>query len=405
MKNILHFNTSPIYETFENIKKEQKDIGYYNLPDRDITHILNYASTKDVDSVTVVGIGGSNLGASMVYNFLKSSTKNCKQMFFLESTDPVKLNSRLAKIDIKKNIFVVISKSGTTLETIAIFKYIIQKVGMHRDKFLIITDSGSKLDMFATQNNIDKFIIEPNIGGRFSVLSAVGLVPLALAGIDIKGVLEGAKKIKDNFFDKQQIYRNLIHKASYYSKNKDIYNINILFSYSEYLRGFNSWYAQLWGESLGKKNIDQQRVSITPIGLIGPTDQHSFLQLIVDGKRNKTVTFVKIKNFTDDTKVPNVKLAHLESMSFLDNIDFSTLINLQADATIEQLLNQKNIPIDTIELETIDAKSMGELIYYYQLLTSLTASLMDINAYDQPGVEEGKALLKYKLQEIQDAKQ
>ena len=400
MKNIIHFNTSPIYESFNSIIKEQKEIGHYGLPEQNIKHILEYSKNKEYKTITVVGIGGSNLGISMIYNFLKDYSKNLKKLFFLESTDPVKLNSRLDRIDMEKNLFIIISKLGTTLETIAILKYVISKVEFKKDKFLIITDKNSKLDKFAKEYGIDVFNTKNNIGGRFSVLSIAGLLPLALCNIDISLILKGAKKVKDEFFLKKDIYEDLILKASYYAKNKDGYNINVIFSYSEYLREFNAWYTQLWGESLGKKDINNSCVSMTPVGLIGPVDQHSFLQLIVDGKRNKTVTFIKIKNLEDKTMVPNISLKHLESMDIINGIDFSKLINLQADSIIKQLLNQQDIPVDIIELEQKNEESIGELIYYYELLTSLTASLLDIDAYDQPGVEEGKVLLKQKLEAI-----
>jgi len=170
-----------------------------------------------------------------------------------------------------------------------------------------------------------------------------------------------------------------------------------LFSYSSRLEGFNKWYIQLWGESLGKVDINSTRQGLTPIGIIGPIDQHSFLQLIVEGKRDKTVTVVKVEDFKNDLKIPAVKLAGLEELDYLDNIEFSSLINKQADATIESINNLNDIPCDVITIDGVNESAIAALMYEYELLTSLCAKFMYINAYDQPGVESGKIILKNKL--------
>jgi glucose-6-phosphate isomerase len=166
------------------------------------------------------------------------------------------------------------------------------------------------------------------------------------------------------------------------------------------LRYFTEWYVQLWGESLGKKQQNSAfHVGVTPIGLIGPKDQHSFLQLIVEGTRDKSVTFIKIKDFQNELTIPNITLPHLESLDILNGLTFHDLITMQSDAVIEALLNQKDIPLDEIIIERVDEESIGQLIYYYELLTSLVGQLINVNTYDQPGVESGKIILKNKLQQ------
>jgi glucose-6-phosphate isomerase len=137
-------------------------------------------------------------------------------------------------------------------------------------------------------------------------------------------------------------------------------------------------------------------VGLTPIGLVGPTDQHSFLQLIMEGKSDKSVTVIKIKNFESELKIPENSLHSLEKLNMLDGLHFSELINLQADSTIEAL-QKIGVPLDVIELERVGEESIGELVYYYELLTALVAMQLDINAYDQPGVELGKKILKSKM--------
>jgi glucose-6-phosphate isomerase len=396
MENSQFFTTNSInYEVFNSIKKEQNSIGYYNLVDEDISYIIKYAKNITKKNIVIVGIGGSTLGTYAVYSFLRHTTIFTKRLILCDSTDPVILNSRLDDLDFDDTLFIIISKSGTTIETISIFKYILSLVPLTSDSFIIVSQKDSKLHKLSVKKNIDFFEISSNVGGRFSVLSVVGLLPLALIGVDIKKLLKGAFNIKNSFFNKEDIYNSLIKKANFYAKNTNTYNINCLFSYSECFRGFNAWYTQLWGESLAKKQLNSSlNVSLTPIGLIGPGDQHSFLQLIAQGKADKTVTFLKIKDFKSNIKIPNISIKHLEELDYINGVDFSSLINMQADSIIKSLSRIGDIPLDIIQIDTINESNIGELFYYFELLTSLVAKLLDIDAYNQPGVEDGKKILK-----------
>jgi glucose-6-phosphate isomerase len=216
-------------------------------------------------------------------------------------------------------------------------------------------------------------------------------------GIDIDELLEGAKEVYNSFFKKEEYYARLIKKARFFVEYKNSFNINVVFSYSSRLEGFNKWYIQLWGESLGKVDINSTNQGLTPIGIIGPIDQHSFLQLIVEGRRDKTVTVIKVDDFDSDLKIPPVKLEGLEELNYLDNLEFSKLINMQADATIESINNLNDIPCDVITIDGVSESSCASLMYEYELLTSICAKFMYIDAYDQPGVEGGKIILKDKL--------
>jgi len=220
---------------------------------------------------------------------------------------------------------------------------------------------------------------------------------LAIVGIDIDALLDGAKNVYDGFFNKEETYRRLIKKARFFVEYKNKFNINVVFSYSSRMEGFNKWYIQLWGESLGKVDINGARQGLTPVGIIGPIDQHSFLQLIVEGRRDKTVSVVKVDDFNSDLHIPNIKLEALEELEYLNDIAFSSLINMQADATIEALTNLEDIPCDVITIDSVNEKCIAGLMYEYELLTSIVGKLMYINAYDQPGVEAGKIILKNKL--------
>ncbi len=384
-------------ELFREIEKEKEFIGYYNLVSQDTSSFKEFAKTVKQKNIVVIGIGGSTLGTYAIYKFLKHSKSLSKHLFFLETTDPIDIESKLDGIELEDTLFVVISKSGTTVETISIFKYIHSLVKIDKNNTVIITEYDSKLNSYAQANDMKTFEIPKDVGGRFSVFSAVGLLPLAIVGIDIDELLKGIKNVYDSFFCKQEYYARVLNKARFFAEYKNSFNINVVFSYSSRLEGFNKWYIQLWGESLGKVDINSTRQGLTPIGIIGPIDQHSFLQLIVEGKRDKTVTVVKVENFNNDLKIPAVKLTGLEELDYLDNIEFSSLINKQADATIESINNLNDIPCDVITIDGVCESSIAALMYEYELLTSVCAKFMYINAYDQPGVESGKIILKNKL--------
>ena len=404
MKNKIHFKT---YEgedkqrLFASIEKEKLSIGYYGLPHQDIDAILAYVKTinSTIENIVVLGIGGSSLGAKAVYEFLKPIKKPNRKLYFFESTDPLNIQEIVDKISFEKSHFLVISKSGTTVETISIFKYLYAQFEKPTH-YTFISDQATPLDKFAKEIGAKTFYLPENVGGRFSVLSVVGLLPLSLCGVDIAALLGGAKQIHESFFNDGYIKDSLLNKAIFYAKYHTTYNINCLFAYTETLRYFTEWYVQLWGESLGKKQSNSTfHVGVTPIGLIGPKDQHSFLQLIVEGTRDKSVTFIKIEDFQNELSVPNLELPHLESLNLLNGLTFHDLITMQSDSVIEALLEQQDIPLDEIIIERVDEESIGQLIYYYELLTSLVGQLINVNTYNQPGVESGKIILKKKLEQ------
>ena len=371
-------------------EKESKKIGYYHLPYESMSLLDNL---KDVDftfnKLAIIGIGGSSLGTKAIYRLLKQ--KNIKEIIFLENTDPIELKNSFSKID-KNTLFLVISKSGTTIETISIFKTVIDYFKF--DNFIIITDNNSPLEKFAKEKKINYFNIPTNVGGRFSVFSAVGVVPLYLAGFDVKKILDGARVFLESFFNKKEWH--LVKKASFYYEKSRFYKMNVVFSYSSLLDEFNKWYVQLWGESLGKINKKLKRVGLTPISLLGSIDQHSFLQLLIEGPKDKTVTFIKVKNFENSLKIPNISLKYLEKTNFVNGYTFNQLINSQCDATKESII-RNGIDVDEIIIEKLNEENVGALLMYYELLTSAIGILFEINTYNQPGVELGKKILKNKF--------
>ncbi len=384
-------------DIFKKIVKEKENIGYYNLVHQDTKKIKEYAKTVKHKNIVVIGIGGSTLGTYAIYKFLKHSKKLDRKLFFLESTDPIELKSKIEQINLNDALFIVISKSGTTVETISIFKYIHSLVKCDKNNTVVVTEDDSKLNAYAKANDIKSFEIPKNIGGRFSVFSAVGLLPLAIVGIDIDELLSGIHEVYKSFFAQKEDYKKILHKARFIAEYKNKFNINVVFSYSSRLEGFNKWYIQLWGESLGKIDINNTKQGLTPVGIIGPIDQHSFLQLIVEGTRDKTITVIKVEDFDNHLKIPAIKLEGLEELEYLEDIEFSSLINKQADATIASINNLNDIPCDVIMIDGVCEKSIAGLMYEYELLTSVVAQFLYIDAYNQPGVEAGKIILKDKL--------
>lgn len=383
---------------FEGIKEEVQEIGYYNLPLQNTTIYKEFASTVKQKHIAIIGIGGSTLGTIAIYDFLRKANDYEKKLHFFESTDPMDIRSRLDNLDLEDTLFIVISKSGTTIETISLFKYFHTLIKIDKNNCVIVSETDSKLTKYAQKHDMQTFEIPENVGGRFSVFSAVGLLPLSIIGVDIDNLLNGAKKVRDSFFEQTEFYEPLMQKARFLVENKTRFNINVLFSYSSSLEGFNKWYIQLWGESLGKINVNGTAQALTPIGLIGPVDQHSFLQLIAEGKRDKTVTFVKVNDFEEETIIPKNTLDGFDDLEYVDGLTFADLIEAQANATIESIENIADIPCDVITIDKVDEYNIAGLMFNYQLLTSIVGKFVQINTYDQPGVESGKIILKNKLQ-------
>jgi glucose-6-phosphate isomerase len=391
-----------VYKALEDEKNSNK-IGYYKLATKSkkvLKELQQFQSNNElfkknkIQNIVVIGIGGSSLGTKAIYELLKLKQKSTLKIEFLENVDPLEIENKTNSFNKNNSIFIVVSKSGTTIETISIFKYIVKKFKIDLtkefNKVIAITDKNSSLWKLASKYKIKQFNIPSNVGGRFSVLSAVGLVPLSLAKFDIDGLLQGSQEFIDSFFAKKE--EHLLQKAYFYYKNAKQYPINVLFSYSTYLSYFNNWYIQLWSESLGKINHKKNKVGLTPVGLVGSVDQHSFLQLIIQGPENKTVSFIQIKDFENEIKIPKKAYNYLEKTDFINGHTFNELINEEANATMQSIIDE-NIPVDSIILNKLAEKNIGALITYFELLTSATGKFFHINTYDQPGVEFGKKKL------------
>ena len=406
---MIEFNAEfKVYESdiknlaFDKVRDEavSSRVGYYSLPKLSKQLILEAKDidTSRYDQIVVIGIGGSSLGIKAIESMLKLYTPQSKEILYLENLDPIVARDTLERIDYEKACFFVISKSGSTIETTSLFKTVLEHFHVdlkEAENFFVITDDGSSLSCFAKKYGLREFHIPANVGGRFSVLSAVGVIPLTFAGYDMFTILDEADKFLGSFFKGNQCH--IIDKAYYYYKNRDKYKMNILFSYSSMFEEFNKWYVQLWGESLGKRDKSDERVGLTPIALIGSVDQHSFLQLIIEGPKDKTVTFIKVDDFKIDLSIPDISLPCIEKTDYVNGVSFNELINAQCEATKESIVASGVKAVDMITLSEINEQNIGVLIIYFELLTSLVGAMLEIDTYNQPGVELGKQILQKKF--------
>jgi len=397
---------------FAVISNERKSntVGYYELPTASAALVETVGafekgnsllSNDAITDIAVIGIGGSSLGIKAVNSLLDAKRAHKRTLHFFENSDPVDITRTMEKLSKENTLFIVISKSGGTIETTSIFKTLIAHYGLEldgadRERVIVITDKGSGLSQFADHHGLAQFNIPGNVGGRFSVLSAVGIVPLTLAGYDTAALLAGADAFLKSFLGRNE--EHLLEKACFYYEECDRLGINVLFSYANDLENLTKWYVQLWGESLGKVDAFGSHVGMTPVGLIGSVDQHSFLQLLIEGPRDKTVTFISVEDFENDLSVPEISLRYIEKTDFINGRTFNTLINAQCDATRESLV-QSGVSVDGIVLDKIGEANIGALILYYELLTSLIGAMLMVNTYDQPGVELGKVILGQKFEQ------
>jgi len=388
-------------------------IGFFDLPYDDNLVRAFMAISNDIhrnfENFVLIGIGGSSLGAlcminalcSSIHNFLDApKRRNRPRIFIMENPDPDAVKELLDILDLRVTVFNVISKSGDTVETMSLFMHIYNIIQRRFSKaalskhFIISTDpEKGVLREIAVADKMKTLPIPPNVGGRFSVLSSVGLLTAAAAGIDIQELLAGAaemdKRCSSSKLTENPAYLNAaIHYIAHTKKGK---NISIMMPYSSALRTFSDWYAQIWAESLGKRMSRAGKeffIGQTPVKALGAIDQHSQIQLYVEGPNDKITTFLSLAKFNKECKVPKV-FQNIASLNHLADKDLGELLNNELIATEFALYKAKRPSVKFI-LDELNAKNLGGLFYLYEVQTAFIAELYDINAYDQPGVEEGK---------------
>lgn len=348
----------------------------------------------------VIGIGGSDLGARAVWHALKSTSRGMQMEFLGGNADPDEVTETLKRLDLQQTLVNVISKSGDTIEPMSVFfivrEALMKQVGhaRHADHIVATTDetSGSLLEC-AKKEGYATLPVPKNIGGRFSVLTSVGLFPLACAGLNIRAMLRGARETRDDFMN-QAVAQNspsLFAALHYVGDTQRGLSIHILMPYAESLKEFGRWYRQLWAESLGKKNDRSGKpisVGPTPIAALGATDQHSQMQLYAEGPANKIVTFIEVQRFRSNLRVP-ASAVDLHPLAYLARVPLATVLHAERQATAEAL-RQAHRPNGTLVIPNVSHETLGALFMFFQIATAIAGELYNIDTYDQPGVEAGK---------------
>ncbi len=368
------------------------------------------ATAKDIkkkfDNFVVLGIGGSALGPIAVFqalchlrhNELPKSKRKAPKLYVEDNVDPERMTALLDVLDLNKTVFNVVTKSGATSETMSQYLIIMdilkQKFGDKAKDHMIATTSESKgnLIKIAKQEGLKTFYIPDGVGGRFSELCPVGLLPAAVLGIDIKAMLKGAaymdKLCKNKDYKKNPAMISALIEYLAMQKGK---NISVMMPYADSLKYIADWYCQLWGESLGKA-VDNEGNYIyagqTPVKALGVTDQHSQVQLYREGPFDKVITLIGVKNYRSTVNISE-GCKDIPDVNFLCNHTMNELITAEMKATEYALTTAKRLNY-TITLPEVNAFTIGQLLFLFEIETAFAGAMLNINTFNQPGVEGGK---------------
>lgn len=390
-------------------RREKGELPFFDLPLRfdvvDEMQALAGEIRKSFDNLVVLGIGGSALGTTAIFNALcyghnlqsKEQRNGAPRLFVLDNVDPDGFAAHLALCDPARTCFLVISKSGTTVETTSQFlvarQWIEASVGAdYQSHFVLITDPhNGVLRELADREGYRSCVIPAGVGGRFSVLTPVSLLPLACVGVDIGRLLKGAADISvavchDDLLTNPAYLNASLQYLAYQRGLKT----TVLMPYSDRLKDLADWFRQLWAESLGKKFTTAGtvcHVGPTPINALGTTDQHSQVQLYMEGPFDKVVSFIAVDEFDQDLQMPGYEAS--PEMSYLADHSMGELISVEQKATAAALVrnNRSNC---TIRVPRVTPESLGALIYLFEVQTLFAGYLFDVDPLNQPGVEEGK---------------
>jgi len=388
--------------------------GFYNaVIDPDLSQVQTsqnlaqkFLAQPQIRDCLFIGIGGSSLGPMCLIDSLKHLSNGKIQFHFFENPDPIDWQYRIAKLIPANTLVCVVTKSGTTYETLSIFmlayEWLKRGVGPQQAaaQTVAITDpeKGELLE-FARKESIATLAIHPSVGGRFSVFTPVGLFAGALAGLSMEAFLTGARKVRD-YCEKASQEKNLFLTWSHSLQSLAKTNpIHMMMPYSTPLRLLANWWVQLWAESLGKDGK-----GFTSIPALGAIDQHSMLQLLRDGPNDKILWFVNVQDFKTQVKVPDVGFK-VKSFELLAGQELGSILDTEFRSIQKVMTNQKR-PHLQIQLDSISEESIGAVFFTLSMLTAYMGDVLNVNPFDQPGVEEGKIYIRETLtQKKQQAQQ
>ncbi|MBQ7339975.1 MAG: glucose-6-phosphate isomerase [Clostridia bacterium] len=400
-------------KAFETVKanRGQGMMGWTELPYNQAEIVEDIIATaKDIkkkfDNFVVLGIGGSALGPTAVFqalchlrhNELPKSKRKAPKLYVEDNVDPERMVALLDVLDLEKTMFNVITKSGSTSETMSQYLIIMdllkKKFGDKAKDHMIATTSSNKgnLIKIAKQEGLKTFYIPDGVGGRFSELCPVGLLPAAVVGVDIKQMLDGAAYM-DKICSTKDLKKNpaLISALLEYLSMQKGKNISVMMPYADSLKYIADWYCQLWGESLGK-SVDKEGNLVyagqTPVKALGVTDQHSQIQLYREGPFDKVITLIAVENYRKEVEISE-GCKDIPDVSFLCGHTMNELITSERIATEYALTTAQRLNY-TITLPEVNAFTIGELLYMFELETAYAGAMLNIDTFNQPGVEGGK---------------
>lgn len=376
-------------------KKQYKELDFLNLPNQNITKLREIGNkTRDYDYFIILGIGGSALGPRVILESLSPfhNLRKKPKVLIYDNVDPSTLKNIIEIIDLKKTIINVISKSGSTSETLASFLILWRLIKDRKldvkDHFIFTTDpEKGNLRRLAEEYKIHALEVPKNVGGRYSVLSPVGLLLAETIGINSTSLLEGAKEITDRAL-RENLQENpmaCLASSLYLMDLLKNRKIIVFLPYSDRLKTLSEWFCQLWGESLGKDGK-----GTTPYPSLGTTDQHSQLQLWMEGPEDKVVLFLSVDRHGYQEEIPE-EFHDIEGLRFLGGHTLEELINTEQLAT-EMALWMNKKPNMKIILPKIDPFTIGQIFQFLQVTTAMAGMLYGVNPFNQPGVELGKRL-------------
>ena len=378
----------------------------------EVRRISQFAETlgQAHDHVLVLGIGGSALGARALLTALRRPAWNehsdegrdfFPRLTILDNVDPTSVADALGRIDPRRVLVNVISKSGGTAETMAQYlvvrRWLDEALGPAAARHLVFTTDPEKgaLRELSRRDGIAALDVPPPVGGRFSVLSPVGLLPAALVGIDIAGLLSGARAAvaageePDLLKNPAALFAGLLHQADTELSAR----IHVLMPYSDRLRDLAEWFRQLWAESLGKRRDRTGRevfAGPTPVASVGATDQHSQVQLFAEGPFDKVITFLAVDDHGEDVAIPAATGLPAD-LAYLGGHTLGGLLRAEREATAAALASQGRMNA-TLRLPDLSPATIGELLMFFQVATGFAGAWYGVDPFDQPGVELGKIL-------------
>lgn len=390
--------------------RKKNTLGFFTLPTDESLLAQSLAVAEKVrgtvDEILLLGIGGSALGPIALRTALRPPGWNmldAKQrggyprLHVLDNVDPDTIAATLDRLDWKRTLVLVVSKSGGTVETMA--QYLIVRDALDkavgpekaREHIVLVTDPEvGALRKIARAEGITTVDIPANVGGRFSVMTPVGILPAALIGVDVKAMLAGAAHIIERGAntDLAQNIAGTFAVLQHIADTKHGRHIHVLMPYADALRDLAAWFVQLWAESLGKIRTDGTHTGPTPVPALGATDQHAQVQLFMEGPLDKTVVFVAVKGRAAAGRIPT-RHEDISELAYIGGHTLGELIDIEQRATAGALAARGRFNA-TLHIDTVDAWHLGAMMQCFGLATAYAGSLYGVDAFNQPGVELGK---------------